>query len=269
MTRSGWKTEGEWTQFGLDNGYDERNPKSLSKSEKSEERSWMFKGRKQKWVKNFDFDRKEKPKGYWRDWDNVERELREIIEENGGDFPTQTILNNIGRKIIAFSIYKYHGGTNSVREKMGYKINIKSKDYWEDWDNVERELREVIEENGGDFPNNNRLREMSKSSLSSAITKHGGVNVVRERMGYISSKKPKGYWQDWSNVEKELREVIEENGGDFPNQTKLSKMGKSSLVVAITKHGGVNVVRERMGFVEEPEHVMLEGIIDSYVGGNY
>ena len=53
-----WKTEEQWKQYGLERGYDERNPQSLVKSKDKDERSWYAKGKGKKWVKNFPFSRK-------------------------------------------------------------------------------------------------------------------------------------------------------------------------------------------------------------------
>jgi hypothetical protein len=108
-----WETEEEWNEYGIEQGYDERNSTSLSESEDHGERSWLSKGQRERWIKDFEFKRKEKPKGYWKDWNNIERELKQKIEENGGEFP---ILNGS----LATSISRHHNGMNSVKERMGF-----------------------------------------------------------------------------------------------------------------------------------------------------
>ena len=124
--------------------------------------------------------------------------------------------------------------------------------YWKNWDNVEAELKQAIEENGGEFPSQVRLQENGKSGLSSAITiYHGGFPAIRKRMGYAFSEKPKGYWKNWDNIEAELKQAIEENGGEFPTQKRLQENGKSGLVRAITEYyDGIGNVREKMGYAQ-------------------
>ena len=61
-------------------------------------------------------------------------------------------------------------------------INRKSPNYWKDWDNVEAELKKVIDELGH-FPSYNELRKFD--SMTSPIDKyHGGLENVKNKMGY-------------------------------------------------------------------------------------
>ncbi|MBT6402028.1 hypothetical protein HOK09_01035, partial [Candidatus Woesearchaeota archaeon] len=60
-----------------------------------------------------------RPKGYWKDFSNLESELEPIIEELG-HFPTQSELQELGKSSIINGIQVYYSGMNAVREKMGY-----------------------------------------------------------------------------------------------------------------------------------------------------
>jgi len=188
----------------------------------------------------------------WKDWKNVERKLRDTIEDNGGEFPTKTRLCEMGMSGLASIITRSHGGINSVRERMGYNLERKSKNHWKKWINLERELRDAIEDNGGKFPDWKRLSEMGRSSIGSAMANyHGGVNAVKKRMGYEIKKNSKRHWNDWKNIEKELRDAIEDNGGKFPTEKELRNLGKTGLLAGIFKfHGGIVAVREKMGYAE-------------------
>ena len=217
------------------------------------------------------FDSSRKPNGYWKKWENVEAELKQAIEDNDGEFPTQIRLYEMGRSSLNYAIrtINHHNGVDMVRKRMGFSFgNKKPNGYWKKWENVERELEEAIEENNGEFPTQTRLYEMGKSSLVTAITRdYMGLEKVRERMGFDSGRKPKGYWKKWENVERELEEVMEQEG-EIPTQKRLRDLGKSSLGVAITKyHGGINSVRERMGFGENDNINHLEIILKGYVEG--
>ena len=58
MCKLQYKNLKKWQEYGLSNDYDKRNPSSLKRSEKKEERGWYAKGNIQKWLKYFEFERK-------------------------------------------------------------------------------------------------------------------------------------------------------------------------------------------------------------------
>lgn len=60
-------------------------------------------------------------------------------------------------------------------------------------------------------------------------------------------RKPKGYWKDWNNVELELREIMKHNHGLLPKNGKGIPSGSSLYQSLSTYHGGMQVVRERLG----------------------
>lgn len=59
---------------------------------------------------------------------------------------------------------------------------------------------------------------------------------------------PKGYWQQWANLERELQGVIAELG-HFPSMKELEARGRHNIVGAAKQHhGGLCAVFARMGF---------------------
>ncbi len=60
-----------------------------------------------------------KPNGYYKNWENFEREINEAIKENEGEFPTQMGIRKLGYSSLGEWI-KYYGGLLAVREKIGY-----------------------------------------------------------------------------------------------------------------------------------------------------
>ncbi|MBI3623548.1 hypothetical protein HY212_05730 [Candidatus Pacearchaeota archaeon] len=57
--RKGWGNIklNNWIEYGLERGYDKRNPTSLFRSKNKLERSWYYKGREEGWVNDFTFKR--------------------------------------------------------------------------------------------------------------------------------------------------------------------------------------------------------------------
>jgi len=57
LPRGRWPTFDNWRDHGVERGYGERNPNSLHRSEKKEERSWYKSGVYKRWVTRFEFRR--------------------------------------------------------------------------------------------------------------------------------------------------------------------------------------------------------------------
>lgn len=220
-----------------------------------------------------------------KNWEIFEKELKTlIINYFDNEFPTEKQILEIKYSSLSHAI-RYHGGIEKVRERMGYELDQKPKGYWKIWENVERELRELISKKfKGQFPTDEQLQIAHFGGLRSALREHfGGLNAVRERMGYQLGRKPEGYWQKWEHVELELQQIILKNfkkkfGTKFKDQLKnkfptfeelkdfdltakelkeifptaneLRAMNLDGLVNVIYDHyGGLVEVQERLGFL--------------------
>ena len=184
--------------------------------------------------------------GYWQNWENIEKELRRIIKQVGY-FPNEHELQRLGLSTLALYISRYHGGMRKVRTRLGFEIKKREDWHWKNWENTDAVLKKVIKY-FGHFPTLIELRENGYSSVSSAISEHhGGINAVRIRMGYEIDKRENGYWKDLKNIEAELKKVIEKLG-HFPSQVELGKLGMSSIASAVDKYGGMNAVKQKLGY---------------------
>ncbi len=227
---------------------------------------------------------KRKPSGYWKDWNNLERELKEVInteyrDEEGnvikarGEFPTTTQLDRIEMGGLSNAIGKYPRRINGLREKIGFDSIRKPYGYWNDPRNTENEMRVVIDneykdEEGnvikakGAFPTHSQLDQIETiRSLRGGIQKYpGGINGLKEKMGVELGRKPNGYWNDPRNTENEMRVVIDneykdEEGnvikakGAFPTETQLDQIETiRSLNYGIRKYPGrINGLKKKMG----------------------
>jgi len=68
---SPWQDEKSWKIYGMEQGYEERNPTSLSKSKNKDERSWYSRGIGKRWLGDFSFRRKiiRSPLNSFEDWE--------------------------------------------------------------------------------------------------------------------------------------------------------------------------------------------------------
>ena len=219
--------------------------------------------------------------GHWHDWDTLQAELkreieREYVDKEGnvfkkeGEFPTALKLHKAGRGDLIHAIVDHHGGFTAVRMKLGIRLNKEENGHWRDWGEAKGILEAIIVEpihkdgrlvkKRWEFPTATALESAGFFSLSNSIKQEfGGFSHVRERFGFDPLMKPDGYWDEWKNLELELKaeiekEYIDKNGkvtkrkGEFPTQKQLEATGCSSLNFGINKHGGFSVVKQRMGF---------------------
>jgi exonuclease VII small subunit len=189
-----------------------------------------------------------RPKEYWRDFENIKKEVEEVVKKLGR-FPLRKELLEMKKSTLVYWIVKYHGGLMRVGEKMGYNLKRKSREYWGNFENVRKELEEVIKKLGR-FPLQRELIEMRRRNLLYWIVKYyGGLREVCKKMGCKSKRElSEEYWKNFENVKKELEEIIKELGR-FPKYKELERTGKGSIVYWIKKyHGGVTKVCERMGY---------------------
>lgn len=137
----------------------------------------------------------------------------------------------------------------------------KPKGYWSDIDNLKHELIEVqktsAELRDDCMPTARELRSIGRRDLDNAITKTGGYRRVAELLGLASSSnsRPRGYWNDFKNLQAEMRGFLREyqshfRDGIMPTQKELRALRRSDIVEAIQKHGGSAAVAERLGLAQ-------------------
>lgn len=101
------------------------------------------------------------------------------------------------------------------------------------------------------MPKQEELKQAGYNSLIMAIDLHGGIFAVAQRLGLQLShaQHPDGYWDDFSNIERELFAYIQEHGTQeiMPSRAKLIKAGLGDLAGAFDRYGGSSAVASRLG----------------------
>jgi len=147
-------------------------------------------------------------------------------------------------KALTNLLESYSGGRES--EANDWNGN-KPRGYWQKWSNLKRELRVIIKQ-VEHFPSQNELGDIGLSGVARAINIHGGMNVVREKMGYRITKQAPGHWRDFNNIKSTLEGIIVQVG-DFPSTTQLKDLGYSGLITGMQDyHKGIRNVKEKMGY---------------------
>lgn len=123
--------------------------------------------------------------------------------------------------------------------------------YWQDWENVKVELAPFIF--GNVLASNTVIREKNEG-LALALSKyHGGINVVRERLGCVAGKRSFGTLHTVDGLRASLDPLIDELGS-FPTYTELRELDPGLCDAIYNHHGGIAVVRQLYG-VDSQRHV--------------
>ncbi len=109
----------------------------------------------------------------------------------------------------------------------------------------------------GVMPTRSELQAAGRGDLIHAFDAHGGVVAVAERLGFVYTVKPDGYWDDFANVKEALLQFIEEHGtpGVMPTGSELREAGQAALHGALDRHGGLSAVAHSLGLRYSKEHI--------------
>ena len=197
-----------------------------------------------------------KPRSYWLDFDHVQHELLAFIQSFGqpGIMPTKSDFQRHAHQAL-YRAFPLHGGIRAVAARLGLQMTATAKPlgYWQDFENVKRELLAFIRSSGqpGVMPTYTQFVAYHRTDLLAACRPHGGLLAVAQRLGLQrpGASKPLGYWADFANVESELRAFLQtqEDQTFLPTRRVLIQAGRHDLAYALYRHGGTTLVAARLG----------------------
>lgn len=197
-----------------------------------------------------------KPRGYWDNFENVRAELLAFMQEHDlTAIPARAVFVKHKRQDLSNAIGN-QGGSYAVAQKMGLQLahGHKPLGYWNDFENLRRELLVAMEENGWQvIPIQPKLIAVGRHDLALAMTKHGGIYKVAERLsiGLETDEKPNGYWTLETTL-CELREFIAEHKlNSFPTDSQLEEYNRQDLKNAIRHNGGTFKVAPLLGLLSK------------------
>ena len=131
---------------------------------------------------------------YWREWENVERELREFIREHCDEqpghpgtsdmvMPTASELVDRGRSDLKRAVL-LHGGSWKVAKRMGFVPKSRPVEYWNE-EVVVEELTRIAKRVGREnsFPTHQDIQQFGARGLPSAVRRFGGARALAAKMG--------------------------------------------------------------------------------------
>jgi hypothetical protein len=115
-------------------------------------------------------------------------------------------------------------------------------------DEIIKQLTRIIYQIGV-FPTQARLHQLGRGDLLMQISKTGGLNHYREKLGYSLLIKPNGYWTFERTVQ--VITIQYTQLGRLPRQKEMD----SGLAHAVQAHGGINRFADMLGLtsVKKPD----------------
>jgi len=194
---------------------------------------------------------KRKPNGYWKDIENVKKELELIMEEYSlNSMPSQAFLKLIEFTSISSAIASYHGGFNNICAFMGLKSNKKTHGYWNNEDRIINKMNEIMKNhNLKNVPTGPKIVELGYSSFYHGVTRHFGYYNLKKLYDINELDRRPGYWTNIDNTINYAKKIIGKNKWEkLPSSNILNKKGYSNLANAIIRHhGGFIEFRKKIG----------------------
>lgn len=164
-----------------------------------------------------------------------------------------SITTTPGNAISAASI-PISTETSAIRKPAGY---------WQNLDNLRRELRRFQHENARDMfaiPTSTELLQKRRFDLYRAIQRQGGFADCARRLGLSTVRRPRGYWA--YGLGPELRAFVAARGvapGRMPSTSELRTFGRTDILNAVQAAGGMRVAARSAGLLitKRARHMVL------------
>lgn len=145
-----------------------------------------------------------KPKGYWKEFENIRRDIRAFVAQHGtpDKMPTIMEFREAGYASLVSAIHEYHGGWHEVAQRLKLTIGQRPMGYWKNFDNIRRKILAYVADQGaaGMMPTESELREAGQGSLTSAIYQyHGGFSKVAGQLDLATRRAPRRSLQEIVN----------------------------------------------------------------------
>lgn len=118
-----------------------------------------------------------KPYRYWNE-ESIIKELKNFIDKNNY-FPPCTKMPNS----IWAAIKKTKKGIDYYRKILGSALHHRPKGYWNDIENLKKEINQLTKNNLGLFPTLNQIEKNLGNGGKKAVLRNGGIFAISEIMG--------------------------------------------------------------------------------------
>jgi len=180
------------------------------------------------------------PATQWATWGVFRKRVHQMIEANGGEFPTAREAERLGFSTVYFYASRYHGGIARVKGRLGLPVRKMGRRYWANFANVKQHFLPVCKHLGR-FPTAIEIRQ-GKYGLIDCVSAlyayyEGGLTEVATRLGYPMTGPRRSVWDDIDYFYGHLYTVVRQarsNGyKGFPTAQYLRSVGAHALLSKI------------------------------------
>ncbi|HLP79723.1 MAG TPA: hypothetical protein VK158_03760 [Acidobacteriota bacterium] len=197
---------------------------------------------------DFERSKQQRPAGYWNDWSNLERELKDACQKIG-HFPSPTEMIALNLPKTLSQAIANHGGVYEVSRKIGYPADRRPDGYWLNVENAKKEALQIMRtHNFKRLPSTHTLFKLGYSGLMGAIQEHyGGVGAFRKLLGDTAENYL--LWQDKQKAADYARSLLKKhNWKTLPASQTLEKLGYAGFVAGVRRyHDGLESFRNYIG----------------------
>ena len=181
----------------------------------------------------------------------IVEELKQIITNNDGFFPSTHQLRELNGGEGLISMIQKYGGVDTFKKLLN--TDIKPRELKWDIDSLKKEIYKLNKLKY--IPSHSDLEKMKRLDILGGIHRNGGFKKVSEKLKVPSKSEflkiyPKEYQGKWSEekIEKEVKVIIKKIG-KFPQEKDLTSLGRRDLFNGIKRIcGGMNKFRKKMGY---------------------
>eukprot|EP00283_Hemiselmis_rufescens_P004196 CAMPEP_0173424900 /NCGR_PEP_ID=MMETSP1357-20121228/4730_1 /TAXON_ID=77926 /ORGANISM="Hemiselmis rufescens, Strain PCC563" /LENGTH=365 /DNA_ID=CAMNT_0014388231 /DNA_START=41 /DNA_END=1135 /DNA_ORIENTATION=- len=191
-----------------------------------------------------------KPRGFWKDFDNVVGELKAWMDSARLEtLPTQAELRAAGRTDL-ISAMQQHGGMSAFSEHLGVPMSApkgKRATGFSVRRQLEEHINEFVDEHGleGVFPSNHLLTNWGRSDLVKGIERHGGAEHMAKKCGLEVRRAP----AELVEVAQDLYIMSKDFGQPdiMPSLELLRSRGREDLASVVERQGGMHAAACMIG----------------------
>ena len=201
--------------------------------------------------------------------DNLDRELKRLIKKHG-TIPSRDWLRGHKKGAVDAAIREKYGNYTNARKAYGVsnlrKIGSESLSKWP---NLRTRIKEILAREDvkllfpKSLPTAKWLGDNGYCDVREAITQlPGKTEFVCEELG-LSQRMLRGdnsLWK-WPPFAREIQKHMDANNGVLESKFWFEQHGRYDIATAIVKHGGMAIVRKKMG-AKEPQSVIDRAPLD-------
>jgi hypothetical protein len=176
-----------------------------------------------------------RPKNYWRDIENIKREIRPLIEKFGRFPSNNEMIKEHGTSLPKY-IMKYHGGIIQMSKIMGVtcydeSIGRRVQGTWNKEDVIDEFLKIIKDKNLDYYPSRIDLKEWGYDiyvGITQTFSSYLKFKIHLKSLGIEFKQKPKTKIWDEVSIKKELQSITDQLGY-FPSKKELDERGLSTI----------------------------------------